>query len=68
MLAMSETVASLVRTAEAARVVGVSAATLRRWARAGLVTPATKTLGGQDRWDLDALRQQIADATAGDQA
>lgn len=58
MAAMSE----LVRTAEAARAVGVSAATLRRWARAGLVVPATQTLGGQDRWDVDALRRQVTEA------
>lgn len=53
------TSADLLRTAEAARALGVSAATLRRWARAGKVAPASKTLGGQDRWDLDDLREQI---------
>ncbi len=49
----------LVRTAEAARVLGVSSETLRRWSRAGKVKPAQRTLGGQDRWDLDDLRRQV---------
>lgn len=49
----------LIRTAEAARHLGVDPATLRRWARAGAVQPATRTIGGQDRWDLDDLREQI---------
>ncbi|ALE72588.1 hypothetical protein AD006_12375 [Pseudonocardia sp. EC080610-09] len=49
----------LIRTAEAARALGVSPATLRRWARAGRVKPAERTLGGQDRWDLHDLREQV---------
>lgn len=52
--------AKLIRTAEAARALGVSAETLRRWSRAGLVTPAARTLGGQDRWDLERLRAEVA--------
>lgn len=55
----------LVRTAEAARELGVDPATLRRWARAGTVTPATRTLGGQDRWDLDDLRKQVRERLEG---
>nr|WP_238592012.1 MULTISPECIES: MerR family DNA-binding transcriptional regulator [unclassified Pseudonocardia] len=37
----------------------MSPATLRRWARAGRVKPAERTLGGQDRWDLHDLREQV---------
>lgn len=58
MLVMAEDT-PLVRTAEAARVLGVSSETLRRWSRAGKVRAAQRTLGGQDRWDLDDLREQI---------
>lgn len=53
----------LIRTAEAARSLGVSAETLRRWSRAGKVKPAERTLGGQDRWNLDDLREQIRKLT-----
>lgn len=49
----------LIRTAEAARELGIDPATLRRWARAGIVRPATRTAGGQDRFDLDDLKRQI---------
>jgi DNA-binding transcriptional MerR regulator len=49
----------LLRTAEAARELGIDASTLRRWARAGTVSPAERTLGGQDRWDLADLRRQV---------
>jgi DNA-binding transcriptional MerR regulator len=49
----------LIRTAEAARAIGVSPATLRRWARAGIVTPEIRTAGGQDRWDLEKLKAQV---------
>ncbi|MDN5918669.1 MAG: MerR family DNA-binding transcriptional regulator [Pseudonocardia sp.] len=54
---------ALIRTAEAARALGVSSATLRRWARAGKVKPAERTLGGQDRWNLTELREQIRTLT-----
>lgn len=56
---MTEHPGRLWRTAEAARAVGVSPATLRRWARAGQVTPALRTAGGQDRWNLATLRDEI---------
>ncbi|MFR9803198.1 MerR family DNA-binding transcriptional regulator [Pseudonocardia sp. RS010] len=49
----------LIRTAEAARALGVSSETLRRWSRAGRVKPARRTLGGQDRWDLEDLKRQV---------
>jgi 8-oxo-dGTP pyrophosphatase MutT (NUDIX family) len=51
----------LIRTAEAARAIGVDPATLRRWARSGIVTPASRTAGGQDRWNLADLQRQLDD-------
>lgn len=46
-------------TGEAARAVGVSTATLARWAADGTVTPAERTAGGHYRWDLASLRAQV---------
>lgn len=37
------------------------AATLTRWARDGVVTPASRTARGHARWDIDDLRHQIAE-------
>src|ERR1700730_2104509 len=48
-----------VTTGAAARSIGISAATLTRWAAADLVTPAERTAGGHYRWDLAALRAQV---------
>lgn len=48
-----------VPTATAAREVGVSARTLARWAREGRVTAPVTTAGGQRRWDVEDLRQQL---------
>jgi predicted site-specific integrase-resolvase len=50
----------LVTTAVAARALGVAGSTLWRWQKAGHVTPAFTTMGGQARWDVDDLRRQIA--------
>lgn len=47
-------------TAQAAADLGIAAATLQRWAKAGKVTPAFVTAGGQYRWDIDDLRRQLA--------
>ena len=41
---------------EAARLLGVSVETVRRWERQGRITPARRTLGGQRRF----LRDDIA--------
>jgi hypothetical protein len=49
-----------VTTGQAARGLGISTATLTRWAAAGLITPAEVTAGGHYRWDLPALRAQVA--------
>jgi 8-oxo-dGTP pyrophosphatase MutT (NUDIX family) len=51
-----------VASGDAARALGVDRATLWRWQKAGIVTPATITAGGQARWDLDVLRHQLANA------
>ena len=48
-----------VTTAVAAHELGLGRNTLSGWARRGLVTPAYVTPGGQNRWDLDDLRQQL---------
>ena len=50
----------LVGSGEAARVLGVHRGTLRRWWDAGLVKPARVTAGGQARWDVADLEQQVA--------
>jgi DNA-binding transcriptional MerR regulator len=48
-----------VTTGEATRELGISTATLTRWAAAGLVVPAQRTAGGHYRWDLPVLRAQV---------
>jgi predicted DNA-binding transcriptional regulator AlpA len=51
----------LLRTAAAAAKIGVDASTLYRWERAGYVRPTLHTAGGQARWRLSELREQLAD-------
>ncbi len=46
-------------TGDAARALGISSATLTRWAAAGIVTPAERTAGGHYRWDMAHLRAQL---------
>ena len=58
----------LIRTAEAARALSVDPSTLSRWAQKGLVKPAFRTAGGQARWDLDDLREQVRRVTEGESA
>ncbi len=48
-----------ITTGEAARAIGISSATLTRWAAADLVTPAERTAGGHYRWHLASLRAQL---------
>jgi DNA-binding transcriptional MerR regulator len=48
-----------ITTGEAARAIGISSATLTRWAAAGIVTPAERTAGGHFRWDMTSLRAQL---------
>src|ERR1035441_5999190 len=47
---------------QAAADVGVDPETLRRWVRAGKVTPTMRTAGGHYRWNVDDLRRQLARA------
>ena len=49
----------LVGTGRAAAELGIDPATLWRWEQRGLVRPSTRTIGGQARWDLDELREQV---------
>lgn len=44
---------------EAAGQLGIGLSTLQRWAAQGIVTPAWRTPGGQARWDVDDLREQL---------
>lgn len=47
-------------TGAAADALGVARNTLWSWHQRGWVKPAFITAGGQLRWDLDDLRQQVA--------
>jgi RyR domain/MerR family regulatory protein len=49
-----------ITTGQAARELGISSATLTRWAAKGIVNPAERTAGGHFRWHLAALRRQVA--------
>lgn len=49
----------LVTTSRAARELDVHPSTLWRWQKAGTITPSWVTPGGQARWDLDQLREQL---------
>lgn len=51
--------ARYITTGDAARELGISSATLTRWAAAGIVTPAERTAGGHYRWDMTSLRAQL---------
>jgi hypothetical protein len=52
-------VPTVVTTPGAARTLGITRATLIRWAKAGYVKPISTTLGGHRRWSLTSLRKQI---------
>lgn len=54
----------LIRTAQAARELGIDPSTLYRWEQARIVTPATRTAGGQARWNLEELREQLREHLA----
>ncbi|HEX4253229.1 MAG TPA: hypothetical protein VH008_35530 [Pseudonocardia sp.] len=50
---------SLVPSGAAARALGISARTLQRYVKSGLVTPDLVLASGQYRWDVARLREQI---------
>lgn len=52
-------VAELVPTPDAAKALGISARTLQRYVKAGLVTPELTLASGQYRWNVEKLREQI---------
>lgn len=52
---------ALVTTKPAADAIGVHPATLWRYYREGLVTPAATTPKGQTRWDIEDLVRQVAE-------
>lgn len=58
----------LLNTAEAAKALRVSPATLQRWVTEGIVTPTLRLPGGRFRWDLDDLKRQLAAREAQDGA
>lgn len=49
----------LVTTPEAARALGISARTIQRYVKAGLITPDLRLPSGRYRWDVDRLRAAI---------
>jgi excisionase family DNA binding protein len=49
----------LIPTGQAAKALGVSVRTLQQWVRDGIVTPALTTGGGQHRFDLADLKEQL---------
>ena len=51
-------------TSAAARMLDVTRSTLLRWMRAGIVTPASTTVGGHHRWNMEDLHRQLADHLA----
>jgi predicted site-specific integrase-resolvase len=56
-------------TGEAALALDVTRNTLLRWMHQGIVTPVSQTAGGplgtgHFRWNLDQLRQQLAEHAA----
>jgi excisionase family DNA binding protein len=49
----------MLTTKEAAEVMGISPRTLQRYVTEGKVRPSYRLPGGQMRWDLDDLKQQL---------
>jgi predicted site-specific integrase-resolvase len=49
----------LIGNGEAARELGLTQASLARWVRQGKLRPTVVTPGGQARWRLDDLREQL---------
>jgi predicted site-specific integrase-resolvase len=51
----------LVTTTQAAKYLGINRTTLGRYARDGLLTPTLVLPSGHLRWNLEDLRQQLAE-------
>ncbi|WP_308257568.1 helix-turn-helix domain-containing protein [Pseudonocardia lacus] len=49
----------LLTTREAAEAIGINYKTLQRYVREGTVIPTIRLPGGQMRWDLDDLKDQL---------
>jgi DNA-binding transcriptional MerR regulator len=49
----------LLTSAELARELGLTARTIQRYRREGMITPEFESVGGHARWDPDKVRQQI---------
>lgn len=49
----------LVTSGELAEELGISARTVSRYVREGLLTPTETNLGGHYRWDVNQVREQI---------
>lgn len=49
----------LIGSGEAAAALGINARTLQRWWSEGMVEPEIVTAGGQARWDLEKLKEQL---------
>ncbi len=48
-------------TSQAARAVGVSPRSLARWVQDGDLEPHMVTVGGHYRWNVERLRQELAE-------
>jgi DNA-binding transcriptional MerR regulator len=59
--------ARLVTSAELARALGLSARSIQRYRRDGLITPEVVSPGGHARWDIEKVRQEIRDLQQGQQ-
>lgn len=51
----------LISTPDAAKRLGVSARTLQRYVKRGLLTPSVILANGEYRWDYEQLREQMRD-------
>lgn len=58
---------ALLTTKALAVALDVHPETIRRWVRAGTITPTTRTPGRQARWDLDDVRRQLDEREHGAQ-
>jgi hypothetical protein len=56
---LPDMVDKLLSTGEAAKALGISARSLSRWATERKVEPTLITPGGQFKWNLDELREQL---------